>query len=158
MTVTSIRFHPSTIYRQTPPTDLEKKKPEALLPTPIANDLKSKGVMCIDRALVETGKMSLLIPKLVRVRSQMIKGNLKNSFLEFQPVGETRTNGTIRRMSCPDVLVGKTVATVPSRPPVTTYMIRNIPTRFTSLSFVRLLEEYGFSGTFDFLYLPVCRP
>jgi RNA recognition motif-containing protein len=38
---------------------------------------------------------------------------------------------------------------------VTTYMIRNIPTRFTSLSFVRLLEDFGFGGTFNFFYLPM---
>jgi hypothetical protein len=39
--------------------------------------------------------------------------------------------------------------------PITTYMIRNIPTRFTSITFVRLLEDYGFGKTFDFFYLPM---
>jgi RNA recognition motif-containing protein len=34
-------------------------------------------------------------------------------------------------------------------------MIRNIPTRFTSITFVKLLEEYGFGQTFNFFYLPM---
>lgn len=37
----------------------------------------------------------------------------------------------------------------------TTVMVRNIPTRFTSVSFLRLLDESGFNGTFDFFYLPM---
>jgi hypothetical protein len=152
MTLTSVRFHPSSPYK---PCLWEKKKPVSggLLPTPI-DDLSARGVMCVDRALVEMGKVSVLVPKLVRIRSEMIRGNLKNSFLEFQPVTTGEKNICVnRRMSCPDMMV----KSIPShRPPVTTYMIRNIPTRFTSLSFVRLLEEYGFAGAFDFLYLPVC--
>ena len=38
---------------------------------------------------------------------------------------------------------------------VTTVMVRNIPTRFTSLSLVDILKEYGFDKTFDFFYLPM---
>ena len=38
---------------------------------------------------------------------------------------------------------------------ITTVMVRNIPTRFTSLSLVDILKEYGFDKTFDFFYLPM---
>ena len=38
---------------------------------------------------------------------------------------------------------------------VTTVMVRNIPTRLTSLSLVDILKEYGFDKTFDFFYLPM---
>ena len=38
---------------------------------------------------------------------------------------------------------------------ITTVMVRNIPTRLTSLSLVDILKEYGFDKTFDFLYLPM---
>ena len=40
-------------------------------------------------------------------------------------------------------------------PVITTLMVRNIPTRFTSLSLVDILKEYGFDKTFDFFYLPM---
>ncbi len=40
-------------------------------------------------------------------------------------------------------------------PMTSTVMVRNIPTRFTSLSFLRVLDESGFNGTFDFFYLPM---
>lgn len=38
--------------------------------------------------------------------------------------------------------------------PPTTMMIRNIPGRYTQLDFVEDLKELGFTGTFDFVYLP----
>ena len=37
----------------------------------------------------------------------------------------------------------------------TTLMVRNIPTRFTSVSFLRILDECGFRTSFDFFYLPM---
>ena len=37
----------------------------------------------------------------------------------------------------------------------TTVMVRNIPTRFTSLSLIEVLKDYGFDKTFDFFYLPM---
>ena len=37
----------------------------------------------------------------------------------------------------------------------TTLMVRNIPTRFTSVSFLRMLDECGFRGSFDFQYMPM---
>jgi len=40
-------------------------------------------------------------------------------------------------------------------PGTTTLMVRNIPTRFTSVSFLRILDECGFRSTFDFFYLPM---
>lgn len=40
-------------------------------------------------------------------------------------------------------------------PGTTTVMIRNIPTRFTSVSFLRILDDCGFRGAFDFFYLPM---
>lgn len=40
-------------------------------------------------------------------------------------------------------------------PSTTTLMVRNIPTRFTSVSFLRILDECGFRNCFDFFYLPM---
>jgi len=40
------------------------------------------------------------------------------------------------------------------RPP-TTMMIRNIPNRYTQREFVREVDDLGFAGTYDFLYLPI---
>jgi len=37
----------------------------------------------------------------------------------------------------------------------TSLMVRNIPTRFTSLTLIDVLREHGFDKTFDFLYLPM---
>jgi hypothetical protein len=39
--------------------------------------------------------------------------------------------------------------------PVTTVMIRNIPTRYTSPSLIDVLRDHGFDKTFDFMYLPM---
>jgi len=44
---------------------------------------------------------------------------------------------------------------LPLSPGVTTLMVRNIPTRFTSVSFLRILDECGFRNCFDFFYLPM---
>lgn len=40
-------------------------------------------------------------------------------------------------------------------PGTTTVMVRNIPTRFTSVSFLRILDECGFRNSFNFFYLPM---
>lgn len=40
------------------------------------------------------------------------------------------------------------------RGPVTTFMIRNIPCRITQQQMMELLDEKGFQGKYDFLYLP----
>lgn len=37
----------------------------------------------------------------------------------------------------------------------TTMMIRNIPNRYTQREFMRELEDFGFAGSFDFLYVPM---
>ena len=34
-------------------------------------------------------------------------------------------------------------------------MVRNIPTRYTSISLIETLKEHGFDKTFDFMYLPM---
>jgi hypothetical protein len=38
---------------------------------------------------------------------------------------------------------------------VTTVMVRNIPTRYTSLGLIEVLKDHGFEKTFDFIYLPM---
>ena len=38
---------------------------------------------------------------------------------------------------------------------ITTLMIRNIPLRFTPVSFRELVDEEGFSGRYDYLYMPM---
>jgi len=42
-----------------------------------------------------------------------------------------------------------------SEGPPTTMMIRNIPNRYTQRELIRELKSLGFTGTFDFLYVPV---
>ena len=37
----------------------------------------------------------------------------------------------------------------------TTLMIRNLPTRYTPMSLIRVFEESGFFHTFDFFYCPI---
>lgn len=37
----------------------------------------------------------------------------------------------------------------------TTVMVRNIPTRFTSITLIDVLKEHGFDKTFDFIYSPI---
>merc|ERR1712196_401809 len=39
--------------------------------------------------------------------------------------------------------------------PPTTLMIRNLPNRYTQRQLISELEDLGFAGTFDFLYLPL---
>jgi protein phosphatase 1 regulatory subunit 42 len=38
---------------------------------------------------------------------------------------------------------------------VTTLMVRNIPNRYTQRELITELEDLGFAGTFDFLYIPL---
>jgi hypothetical protein len=167
MTVTNIRFNPTVVLRggdagawDSKPGLLPTPHPYTLMAPPVPPSMANIGVVCLDRALVDTGKKSVLVPKLVRVRHDMVRGCLKNSFLEFEKVNVSGIKS--RRMSCPPDVTRESQEQVaripaPSAPPrgVTTFMIRNIPTRFTSLSFVRLLEDYGFGGSFNFFYLPM---
>jgi len=39
--------------------------------------------------------------------------------------------------------------------PPTTLMIRNLPNRYTQRELISELEDLGFAGTFDFLYIPL---
>lgn len=177
MTVTSIRLQHGSLG----PTRLGPSKPSfGLLPTPsicawatnqaapvpALDGLSARGVVCVDKSMVElSGDKTAMVPKLLRIKRELIRGRLKNSFLEFEPMAEASPI-SVRRKSCPNFfqgmdggISGADVVTEPSPQSaadmVTTYMIRNIPTRFTSLSFVRLLEDYGFGGTFNFFYLPM---
>lgn len=79
---------------------------------------------------------------------------VKNSFLHF----EKPRASIVRSASCPQlvsrrVLQGRSLSMDAGRIPPTTMMIRNIPTRFTSISFISLLFERGF--VCDFFYLPM---
>lgn len=42
-----------------------------------------------------------------------------------------------------------------SSQPITTLMIRNIPNRYSQRDLIEEMEELGFGGTYDFLYLPM---
>ena len=63
--------------------------------------------------------------------------------------------------SLPDIFYTVFISPLCERPPLplapgtTTLMVRNIPTRFTSVSFLRILDETGFRTCFDFFYLPM---
>jgi hypothetical protein len=74
---------------------------------------------------------------------------VKNSFLHVSSSNQKRKQQKRRCQSCPPI---KFVAMTS----FTTVMVRNIPTRFTSISFLRLLDDAGFAGTYGFFYIPVC--
>ncbi len=66
--------------------------------------------------------------------------------------------------SCPSGTSGNNSVTTKARESVnhsiepgktTTLMIRNIPLRFTPVTFRELIEEEGFSGRYDYLYMPM---
>ena len=151
-----------------------------LLPTPIGfpvylpppppsepTQLERRGVVCVDRQQVVEGEKKISIPAVIRVGTCLVRGSLKNSFIDFSIADSDDELLVSRRSSCPDVWEGSGGCDVetprmvaPKRrsvatPGITTYMIRNIPTRFTSVTFVRLLEDYGFGDTFNFFYLPM---
>lgn len=110
------------------------------------------------------------------IRSSRI--TVKHGFLSLEKE-ESKPPTKPRSSSCPPLsssdclrfcLFSRTVSSVsteadipafsPSSSPdpphaITTLMIRNIPTRFTSLSFLELMEISGYSETFDFFYLPM---
>jgi hypothetical protein len=99
-----------------------------------------------------------IVTKTTQIGSDRIIRKMKNTFLEFAV--ETNMIPSLKRSatwaSTPLPSTCREPGGCPPSPrPITTYMIRNIPTRFTSVSFVRLLEEYGFDKTFDFFYLPM---
>ena len=43
----------------------------------------------------------------------------------------------------------------PAVPPPTTIMLRNLPNKFDAVSILRLIDAQGFSGTYDFAYIPI---
>ena len=65
--------------------------------------------------------------------------------------GLRRSNSTVSTQISDDTCVSSPDHSLTT----TTLMIRNIPTRFTSTSFLDILYDSGFSGTFDFFYLPM---
>ena len=75
---------------------------------------------------------------------------VKNGFLHFDI---SRSSSKNRRQSCPPKI--SSVAFSTTHQYVTTVMVRNIPTRFTSISLLAVLEDAGFGGTFSFFYLPM---
>lgn len=86
---------------------------------------------------------------------------VKNSFLHFMP--KRSLSERVRSQSCPPSLASAPkppitpFAPIPSslEESVTTVMARNIPTRFTSISLLRVLDDAGFAGTYSFFYLPM---
>ena len=143
-----------------PPTGFPAFAPPPIQPTP----LERHGIVCLDRRQVTEGEKQLNVPSMVRVGSLIVKAEMKNSFIDFSLADSEDDDMLVgRRKSCPDFAVGEVetprAAHVRNPPPrqrgITTYMIRNIPTRFTSVTFVRLLEDYGFGDTFNFFYLPM---
>jgi RNA recognition motif-containing protein len=81
---------------------------------------------------------------------------IKNSFLHFN--NSKGYNGKRRRCSCPPRLEYKekhVKSLADISPEITTLMIRNLPTRFTPMSLIRLFEDCGFYHAFDFFYCPI---
>jgi hypothetical protein len=139
-------------------------KPPVSVPRPVADPLESKGVVCVDRQVVERGEKVMMLPRKIVLPQEEVECKVKNSFVEFlsSPRSIKPQQQRTRCMSCPDDM---SKFMLPSEEPnldevepqafITTYMIRNIPTRFTSITFVRLLEDYGFRSKFNFLYIPI---
>ena len=142
------------------------KGKDGLLPTPqwkaivhvkdprenARNDITYPRVLSVEKGRIDSKDgRCFLIDKSVQFNDRIVvNAAYKNSFLEYS----VKTEGClVRSKSCPDVTAS--VASTQRIPLITTYMIRNIPTRFTSLTFTRLLDEYGFGKTFDFFYLPM---
>ena len=67
------------------------------------------------------------------------------------PLSRLRRRKEADEVRSPTTTASPTAATGP----VTTVMVRNIPTRYTSLSLIDVLKEHGFDKTFDFMYLPM---
>lgn len=124
------------------------------------NPLEAKGVVCLSHGVSQDFLRTCFIPTTIRIHSQLVKAEMRNSFLSFELVKKDVDRRIMRRGSCPDFSLLDCESPPPSPPPpppgaITTYMIRNIPTRFTSITFVRLMEEYGFGNSFNFFYLPM---
>ena len=80
--------------------------------------------------------------------------SIKNSFLHFACPAIDRKERK-RTQSCPPRVLRRSYCVSPTASKITTVMVRNIPTRFTSITFLGLLDEAGFAGTYTFFYLYV---
>jgi len=97
---------------------------------------------------------------------------MKNSFYHFEDPEQTAGTTKLgrRSFSCPKLWSAAemdpiaTPSNVNNSSPVdeeetpwtaTTLMIRNIPSRFDSDSFLAIVHKFGFSGSFDFFYIPM---
>ena len=105
--------------------------------------------------MVPSASLSVLPP----TPSQVVK----NSFLHFpkHAVQREKPVHSPRSSSCPPAVVGPSPPQ-PSLPEsadiplnATTLMVRNLPTRFTPVSLLRVFEDSGFGGTLDFFYCPI---
>jgi len=142
--------------------DVKSPAPELSPTLPITS---TRPVLPIESERVSSLDREMLLTRKTRIGDETVTAKLKNTFLEFH-LDDNEMMNLRRSVSwcgapltepecheeghCPPPRVPP-----PPPPSITTYMIRNIPTRFTSMSFVRLLEEYGFGKTFDFFYLPM---
>ena len=123
----------------------------------------SRPVISMESETVRFPGREFFLTTKTRIGDETVTSKMKNTFLEYQ-LGQDENKTFKRSVSwsggdcmeeghCSPPSVYRTQP--PPPPAITTYMIRNIPTRFTSMSFVRLLDDYGFGKTFDFFYLPM---
>ena len=139
------------------PTVVIKEPPIApVAPTLSAYPL-DRPVESLDSENCDWSNRQYIVTKTTQIGSQKIIRKMKNTFLEFAvehdlPILQRSVSWAT---SVPPKICREPGGCLPPPRPITTYMIRNIPTRFTSVSFVRLLEEFGFDKTFDFFYLPM---
>jgi hypothetical protein len=130
------------------------------------------GVCSINTCTIELPDRRVFIDEKIHIKNSIVSAEYKNSFIDFHECPDMDKGSKTRSVSCPPIACETINTDVLSNPwggefliptqlahqhtgPITTYMIRNIPTRFTSITFVRLLEDYGFGKTFDFFYLPM---
>jgi RNA recognition motif-containing protein len=82
-------------------------------------------------------------------------GNAKNRSSSCPPLLASPRTDLRRSNSTASTQISEDVSFPMLEPETTTVMVRHIPTRFTSSSFLEVLSECGFSATFDFFYLPM---
>ena len=142
----------------------QSKKPQ--LPKSLMPASNLQAVVPLLRETTYCGGREIVHTKKTRIGQEIVNADLKNTFLTYsvddlnppqqKPLSRSLSVGSELPTKTPVIHhEGGCPSYFSSQPRITTYMIRNIPTRFTSISFIKLLEEYGFSKTFDFFYLPM---